>query len=244
MTRFSGKVALVTGAANGMGAADARAFAQEGAKVIVADISEEGVEVAASIGEAAHYVRLDVTSPESWQAAIAEAETRFGPVGVLVNNAGVFSNERMATVTRESFDRLVGVNQFGVFLGMQQIVGTMGRAGGGAIVNMSSAAALTGTPESPVYGLTKWAVRGMSRGAVKPLARRGIRVNVIYPGMIGGTVMHGQNPTSYNDHVIGMVPLGRAGTPDEVARLVLFLASDDAAYITGAEVGIDGGLMA
>jgi 3alpha(or 20beta)-hydroxysteroid dehydrogenase len=244
MGRFDGKVALVTGAANGMGAADARAFAAEGAKVVVADISVAGAEIAASLGDAAHFVNLDVTSVDSWQAAIAEAEGRFGPVSILVNNAGLFSWHRMSAVDVDEFERLVAVNQRGIFLGMQQIVDTMTRAGGGAIINMSSAAGLTGTPESPIYGMTKWAVRGLSRAGVKPLARAGIRVNTILPGMIRGTVMHNDNPKSYNELVIERVPLGRAGEPEEVAKLVLFLASDEAAYITGAEIIIDGGLMA
>jgi 3alpha(or 20beta)-hydroxysteroid dehydrogenase len=239
--RLAGRAALITGAAHGMGEAEAQLFAAEGAKVIVADIDDRGAAVAEAIGDAAMFVKLDVTSKDNWCAAIEQGEAAFGPISILVNNAGLYSGQRLFDADLKSFERLVAVNQLGVLLGMQAIVGSMERAGDGSIVNISSGAGLIGVPQSPVYGMTKWAVRGLTRSSVRPFGRKGIRVNSVYPGVITGTLMNSANDPDYTAELIRSVPLGRAGISMEVARVVLFLASDEAAYVSGAEITVDGG---
>jgi 3alpha(or 20beta)-hydroxysteroid dehydrogenase len=244
MGRLDGKTALITGAANGMGEAAARLFADEGAKVIIADMSDRGLQVAAEIGEGARYQPLDVTSEDNWVAAIGEGEKAFGPISILINNAGVFGAEPLVDITRAEFDRMVNVNQYGVLLGMRMIVPSMRKAGSGSIVNMSSASAKRGVPGNIVYASTKWAVRGMTLSAVAELAPHGIRVNALYPGVISGTEMFRQNSEERVSLMAAYIPFQRLGVPIEVAQVMLFLASDDSSYLSGAEIAVDGGLMA
>lgn len=244
MARLNGKVALITGAARGMGAAEVRLFAAEGAKVVLTDVLEaEGRAVAAGIGQAACWLRHDVTQEADWAAAIALAQREFGGLDLLVNNAGIYQPSPLAACETALFERIWRVNQLGVFLGMRAVVPAMRARGGGAIVNISSIAGLRGFPGAVAYVGTKWAVRGMTKTAAVELAPDRIRVNSVHPGLIE-TPMIAANPAEVNAGVVAATPLKRAGSAEEVARLVLFLASEEASYITGAEVAVDGGWTA
>ena len=241
MPRLEGKVALITGGAHGMGRAEALLFAEAGAKVIIADISDDGAALAREIGTNALFVYLDVTSEESWAAAMESSERAFGAIDILVNNAGAFVSAPILSATLEDFERITRTNQLGVLLGMKLIAGSMQRAGGGSIVNISSLAAFRPAPNQAIYAASKWAVRGLTRVAAREFAALNIRVNSVHPGAINTRLLQ-LNPPGFNEMVAGMTPLQRLGEPEEVARAVLFLASDEAAYITGAELVIDGGL--
>jgi 3alpha(or 20beta)-hydroxysteroid dehydrogenase len=236
--RVAGKVAVVTGGSRGQGESHARALAAEGAHVVVADVrDEEGEKVAAEIGDAARFVRLDVTSEDSWGAAISETVSAFGRLDILVNNAAILKIMLLENTTTELFSNIVDVNLLGVFLGIRTAVAPMRDAGGGSIVNISSTAGLVGTPGHSAYGATKWGVRGMTKTAALELAHYGIRVNSVHPGPIDTPMLPPGVPPD-------AVPLHRYGAPSDVSQLVLFLASDESSYITGAEVSIDGGLTA
>lgn len=239
MGRLDGKVAIITGAARGQGAAEARMFAAEGARVLLADILDADVEaVAAEIGDAAAYTRLDVTDEAQWQAAVALAEQRFGPVTVLVNNAGILHFQVLHKTELSDFENVMRVNVQGVFLGMKSVVPSMTRAGGGSIVNISSTAGLVGLPYFGAYVASKWAVRGLTKTAAIDLGHKGIRVNSVHPGGIDTPMVAG---TTADAPFYKRLPVPRMGSPDEAARAVLFLASDEASYIAGAELAVDGG---
>lgn len=239
MSRLDGKVALITGAANGMGRAEAHLFAASGAKVVVADISREGAAVASAIGPDALFASLDVTSEDSWIGTVALAEAAFGPVDILVNNAGAFVHAAIADGADGDFDRVTRVNQLGVLLGMKSIIPSMRKAGGGSIVNIASLAAFR--PNQAIYSASKWAVRGLSRVAVAELAPLNIRVNSVHPGPVD-TQLLALNPPGFNEMLAAMTPLKRLAEPEDIAKVVRFLASDDAAFVTGAELVVDGGL--
>jgi 3alpha(or 20beta)-hydroxysteroid dehydrogenase len=250
MGSLDAKVALVSGGARGMGAAEARMFAEEGACVVVGDVrDDEGMAVAEGIGDAARFVHLDVTSEASWAAAAAVALEAFGSLTVLVNNAGVAEGAPLAEMTLESYRRVTEVNQTGVFLGMKAAIDPMTDAGGGSIVNISSIDGLVGMNNIISYVASKWAVRGMTKAAAMELAPRGIRVNSVHPGFILtelGTEHLGVEPVHamlerYSER---MAPMKRAGRPEEIARLACFLASDASSYSTGSEFVADGGLVA
>jgi len=239
MGRLDGKVAIITGAARGQGAAEARMFAAEGARVLLADILDaDGEAVAAEIGDAAAYTRLDVTDEAQWQAAVALAEQRFGPVTVLVNNAGILHFQVLHKTELSDFENVMRVNVQGVFLGMKSVVPSMTRAGGGSIVNISSTAGLVGLPYFGAYVASKWAVRGLTKTAAIDLGHKGIRVNSVHPGGIDTPMVAG---TTADAPFYKRLPVPRMGSPDEAARAVLFLASDEASYIAGAELAVDGG---
>lgn len=226
MSRLDGKVALITGAANGMGRAEAHLFAASGAKVVVADISREGAAVASAIGPDALFASLDVTSEDSWIGTVARAEAAFGPVDILVNNAGAFVHAAIADGAAGDFDRVTRVNQLGVLLGMKSIIPSMRKAGGA---------------EPAIYSASKWAVRGLSRVAVAELAPLNIRGNSVHPGPVD-TQLLALNPPGFNEMLAAMTPLKRLAEPEDIAKVVRFLASDDAAFVTGAELVVDGGL--
>jgi 3alpha(or 20beta)-hydroxysteroid dehydrogenase len=232
MARFSGKTVIVTGAARGQGAAEAALFRAEGANVIATDIHE-------SNGIVAH----DIADEAAWRRVIDEALRRFGHIDVLVNNAGVLSTKPLDRTDAAEFDRVMRVNQRGTFLGMRAVIEPMAAASGGAIVNTSSGAALSGTPGMFAYVASKWALRGMTKAAARDLAKYKIRVNAILPGIVD-TAMAAENPPDSLAMFKSLIPFGRFGTPEEIAQLVVFLASDEARYITGAEFAIDGGLNA
>jgi 3alpha(or 20beta)-hydroxysteroid dehydrogenase len=237
--RLDGKVALITGAARGQGEAEARLFVAEGASVVLADVlDEEGAEVAKSLGKSAAYIHLDVGSESDWAAAVALAESSFGPVNVLVNNAGVLLFQAIHKTTLEEWERVQRVNVTGTFLGIKSVTPSMTAAGGGSIVNISSTAGLQGLPYVGAYVASKWAVRGMTKSAAIDLGHKGIRVNSVHPGGIDTPMVAG---TDKDAPFYKRLPVSRMGSPDEVARAVLFLASDESSYTTGAELAIDGG---
>ena len=247
--RLEGKVALITGAARGQGAAEARLFAQEGAKVIVADVSDpEGIAVAAEIAEAggdAIYVHLDVTDESEWEAAVLSAITSFGKLDILVNNAGIWRRGHVMETSSEQWDDIMDVNAKGVFLGTKAAIPEMRKAGGGSIVNISSTAGLVGSKTSSAYSASKGAVRIFSKSTAIQYASEGIRANSIHPGPID-TDMGDQvwpDPTS-REASISRTALSRIGTAQDIAYGALYLASDESSFVTGSELVIDGGVTA
>jgi 3alpha(or 20beta)-hydroxysteroid dehydrogenase len=241
MARFDNRIILITGGARGQGAAEARALVAEGAQVVIGDVLDAaGERLAAELGAAARYVHQDVTSEAGWAAAIGAAEAMGGLHG-LVNNAGIYIPKRLMETDAALFERHMRINQLGCFLGMRDVAGPMERSGGGSIVNISSTAGLRGSPGAIAYSATKWALRGMTKAAALELASRKIRVNSVHPGPIDTEMLSVRTPEE-NEKRMRMVPMKRMGTAEEVARLVLFLLSDDSGYITGAEVAIDGGV--
>ena len=244
MGRLAGKVAIITGAGSGQGAAEARLFAAEGAKVVVSDINEAAARaVAAEIGADAVAVRHDVSEEADWAHVVAEAQRAFGGVHVLVNNAGVYKPRSLQDTDRALLDLHYRVNVVGVFLGMNAVREAMRDAGGGSIINIASGAGLKGFAGMFAYSGSKWMVRGLTRCAALDLADDKIRVNAVLPGIID-TPMLAENPPDVLAAFRTMPPARRLGTADEIARTVLFLASDEASYVMGAEISVCGGLMA
>jgi 3alpha(or 20beta)-hydroxysteroid dehydrogenase len=243
MGRLQGKVALITGGARGQGADEARLFIAEGATVYITDVLEEqGEKTATALG--ARFMAQDVTSAARWTEIVSAIVAEHGRIDVLVNNAGVFKVARLLDTSEEDYDRIIAINQKGVFLGMQAVAPTMCDAGSGAIVNISSLAGLEGAPGAFAYGASKWAVRGMSRTAAQELGRFGVRVNSVHPGFID-TEMMSQTPAVVSgkmEKVMRLIPLGRTAEAEEVAKLVLFLSCDESSYCTGSEFTVDGGL--
>jgi 3alpha(or 20beta)-hydroxysteroid dehydrogenase len=247
MGRLTDKVAIVTGGSRGMGEATSRLFVKEGARVLIGDVlDEQGQTLADSLGEQCEYCHLDVSNPESWIEAVARAESVFGGVDILINNAGILHIASMMETSLEDFQRLIAVNQQGPFLGMKAVTPAMKARGGGAIVNISSLEAFQTKNGLMAYTATKWAVRGMTKVAAIELGAYGIRVNSVHPGgvhtpMAGATT---DEPSDEDNALYKGVALPRVGMPVEVARMSLFLASDDASYCTGAEFKVDGGWTA
>lgn len=238
--RLAGKGALISGGASGMGAAEARRFVAEGARVVIGDINDErGEAFARELGEAARFVHLDVRKEADWAAAIEASEAHFaGPVDILVNNAGVLRRGALEQTTLDDYRFTIDVMQVGVFLGMRAVAPSMRKAGGGSIVNISSTAGIVAFQDHIAYVAAKWAVRGMSKAAALDLAADRIRVNSIHPGDT-------ETPMIADGYYeTDIIPLKRFAQADEIASLALFLASDEAGYITGAEHVIDGGLTA
>lgn len=245
MGRLDGKVALITGAARGQGEAEARLFVAEGARVVIADVLDaEGAEVAQSLGAAAAYVHLDVTSEDDWSAALAAADAAFGALHVLVNNAGILKFNQLANMSTADFRRVLEVNLVGAFLGIRACAPAIEASGGGAIVNISSTGGLMGIPAAGAYVASKWGVTGLTKTAAMELGPKGIRVNSVHPGGIDTpmTNLGALTPEDFAPYY-ERLPIRRLGTPDDVAPVVLFLASDEAAYCTGAAFVVDGGQM-
>ncbi|MEZ5233600.1 MAG: glucose 1-dehydrogenase [Acidimicrobiales bacterium] len=244
MGRLDGKVAIVTGGARGQGAAEVRLFAAEGAKVVLSDVLvDDGRALAGELGDAVTFLRHDVSREEDWEAAVNTAVERFGGLDVLVNNAGILHNATIAKHTLADYERLVQVNQIGVFLGIRAAIAPMKARGGGSIVNISSGAGLRATKYSFAYAATKYAVTGMTACAALELARDKIRVNSIHPGVIDTPMVASDDPTA-TDRIVRATPMRRVGEPEEIARVALFLASDESSYMTGAHVPVDGGVTA
>ncbi len=250
MNRFEGKTVMVTGGANGIGGAIARAFAAAGAGVVIGDISDAAgqvieAEIAALAGKSL-YVHLDVTSEADWQAAVGRAIERYGRLDVLVNNAGVGpAPAPLEQCTVQAWDRIMAVNARGVFLGTRHAIPPMRAAGGGSIVNVSSIAALgQGTLMEAAYAASKGAVRTFTKVIAAQYAHEGIRCNSVHPGPIDGGMLHGvlSDPTKLGRR-LSRIPMGRLGRVDEVVAGVLFLASDESSYTTGTELTIDGGAL-
>ena len=243
--RLEGKVAIVTGAARGQGEAEARRFVAEGAKVLLTDVlDDEGEAVAAELGEAAAYRHLDVTSEEEWTAAVEDCEARFGPVSILVNNAGILDFAPIEKQDVDKFRKVVDVNLTGTMLGMKSVVASMKRSSGGSIVNISSNSGIWGIPMAGAYSASKWAVRGLSKTGALELGRHGIRVNSVHPGGVDTPMVRAPGYEPNDTAWAKNLPLGRFGRPEEIAAVVAFLASDEAAYVTGAEWSVDGGATA
>jgi 3alpha(or 20beta)-hydroxysteroid dehydrogenase len=245
MARLSGKVAIVTGGARGQGAAEARLFASEGAAVVVTDVlAKEGESVATEIRGS--FLSHDVADEGAWQRVVREVLQAHGRIDVLVNNAGIFRRGGLRTTTLADYRKVIDINQVGVFLGMQAVAPTMIEQKSGSIVNISSIAGFLGSAGAIAYGASKWAVRGMTKAAAVELAKHGVRVNSIHPGMIDTDMMTevtGGDAERFGRLERG-VPMGRVAAPEEVAKLALFLASDDSAYCTASEFIVDGGVTA
>ncbi|MEE3328990.1 MAG: SDR family oxidoreductase [Myxococcota bacterium] len=238
--RLEGKVAIITGAARGQGACEARLFVEEGARVVLGDImDEEGEALAEELGDAARYVHLDVREETDWAGAV-EAAGQFGALNVLINNAAVVHFSAISETTLEDFNRVVSINQTGTFLGMRSVFESMKAAGGGSIVNVSSIDGLQAKNGIIAYASTKWAIRGMTKVAAIEFGRHNIRVNSLHPGGVD-TIMG--NPASMDniDEFYKDQPIPRCGQPIDIARLALFMASDECSYSTGAEFIADGG---
>lgn len=241
---LAGKVALITGAARGQGAAHARLLVESGARVAITDVLEaEGQALADELGEAALFLRLDVTSEDDWAAAVRTVLDRFGRIDILVNNAGVAVVGPIATTSVADYRRVVDINQLGVFLGMRSVIPAMTEAGGGSIINISSVAGLVGLAGNAAYAGSKYAVRGLSKAAAMELAPHGIRVNSVHPGFIDTDMLRTPGADMQNAAAAlrRKIPAGRMADAAEVAPLIAYLASDDSRYCTGAEFVIDGG---
>ncbi len=250
MGRLDGKVALISGGARGQGATEARMLAMEGASVVFGDIlDDEGRQVEAQIrelGGQATYVHLDVTSEDDWQAAVDAAVNAYGKLNVLVNNAGILIRKTLEETTGEDWDRLMGINAKGVFLGTKAAIPAMRAAGGGSIVNISSTAGLVSSPSgSASYTASKGAVRLLTKSTAVQYAREGIRCNSVHPGPIETDMIQDSlNDPAAMAERMQRLPMGRVGKPEEVAYGVIYLASDESSFVTGSELVIDGGTTA
>jgi 3alpha(or 20beta)-hydroxysteroid dehydrogenase len=242
MSVLSGKVAIITGAARGQGEAEAALFLAEGCRVVATDVDEAAL-MAQPKRDGLVPLRHDVANANDWGRVVAAALDRFRHIDILVNNAATFVPKTFQQTERADLDHHYAVNQVGVFLGMKAVTASMTEAGRGVIVNISSVAGLRGSAGAFAYAATKWAVRGMTRSAALELAASGIRVNAILPGLID-TAMMRLNPPERNAALIASIPLGRPGSVADIAAAALYLASDAAAYLTGAEIVIDGGQSA
>ena len=237
---LEGKVAVVTGAARGMGADQVRIMVERGARVLAVDVDGERLDaVVADLGGAAVPQVADVASLEQWEATLERALELDGDLSVLVNNAGVVSHKRISQTDKAGWDRVLDVNLKGTWLGMKVLAPAMRRAGGGSIVNLSSAAGLDHHPD-PAYTASKWGVRGLTKTASQELGPWGIRVNSVHPGYID-TPMNDFASAELRDSMVSLLPISRAGRVEDVAELTAFLASDAASFITGAEIAVDGG---
>ncbi|MCG3420269.1 glucose 1-dehydrogenase [Oceanobacillus sp. M65] len=243
MNRLENKVAIITGGAQGMGAAHVRLFVEQGAKVVLTDLNEEkGQALAAELGDNVIFVKQNVTSEEDWNNVLAITEEKFGQVNVLVNNAGITMAKSILDISLEEYRRIVDINQTSVFIGMKTVAPLMARSGGGSIINISS---MNGLVAGAVgYTDTKFAVRGMTKAAAMNLAAMGIRVNSVHPGVIATPMVVQEDTKAAVETFSAQIPLKRVAQPEEVSNMVLFLASDESSYSTGSEFVIDGGLTA
>ena len=251
MARLESEVAIVTGGARGLGRAIAEAYVAEGARVCIADVRIELAQrVAEALGDSEIALELDVTDEQSWNLAIGACEQAFGSVSVLVNNAGLAEGAAIDDTTLESYRRVTEVNQTGVFLGMKSVIPAMKRAGHGSIINMSSIDGLVGSPRIISYIASKWAVRGMTKAVAMEMGPYSIRVNSIHPGHVVTELglRDGVDPSiitaMVEEHTARHAPMQRTGTPQEIAAMAVFLASNESSYCTGAEFVVDGGFTA
>ena len=248
MGRLDGKVAIITGAAQGMGAAHARRFVAEGAKTVFTDVNAQaGAALAAELGDGALVIKHDVSSETDWKAVVGECEAKFGPVSVLVNNAGILGPGALAADLEEAdFNKVIAINQTAVFLGTKHAIPSMIRAGGGSIINISSISgivAIYGTP-NVAYAASKFAVRGITKQVAIEYGGQGIRANSVHPGYIRTPMMTAALDEEQIKIASGSVPIKRVGEVEDVSNLVVFLASDESGFVTGTEHIIDGGLTA
>lgn len=245
MGRLNEKVAIITGGSRGMGACHVRKFIDEGAKVIFTDILEtEGQALEKEMGNRAKFIKHDVTNAGDWEKVVAEAEETFGPVDILVNNAGIAPNNPIENTSEEEYRKVIDVNQVSVFLGMKAVIPSMKKTKHGSIVNISSLSGLISGPNQISYVASKFAVRGMTKSAALELGQYGIRVNSVHPGIIETPMTMNEETKAMLSEISKTIPLQRTAKPEEVTNLVLFLASEESSYSTGAEFVIDGGLLA
>lgn len=245
MPRLRNKVAIVTGGARGMGAATARLFVAEGARVVIADVlDQEGAALAEELGADARYRHLDITDETAWQRLVAETVNDLGQIDILINNAAILLFRTLLETEKAEFERVLQVNVLGAFLGIKSVAPSMIARGKGAIVNISSVDGMKSANGLGAYSSSKWAVRGLTRTAALELGHKGIRVNSVHPGGVNTWM---SNPDKLSRDIIDKsypnVPLQRIGEPEEIARVSLFLASDEASYVCGAEVAVDGGML-
>lgn len=241
--RLKDKVAIITGGARGMGAATVRTFVREGAQVVIADrLTDAGEAFAGELGDAAKFVSLDVGDEAGWAALVADTLKRHGRIDALVNNAGVLSFAPIEDIEMTDFDRVFGVNVKGPILGLKHVGRAMREKGRGAIVNISSVDGLRGVNSLALYSSSKWAVRGLTKSAALEFGPHGVRVNSVHPGGVDTDMGNPEHQKGEERNwSYGRVPLQRIGEPQEVAAASLFLCSDEASYITGAELAVDGG---
>ena len=239
--KLEGKVAIITGAARGQGADEARRFVAEGARVVLTDLLPSGAAVAAELGSAAIFIQHDVANEAQWRSVVDTALEKFGRIDILVNNAGIFTPAMLEDTTAESFDRHYRVNQYGPFLGMKAVLEAMKAAGGGSIINISSVAGMRGFPGMIAYAGSKWALRGMTKCVAREVAPFKIRVNSIHPGLVDTPMLNDHDPEALKQFEAA-VPLGRMATTADVVEIVVYLACDLSSNMTGAELVTDGGL--
>lgn len=243
MGKLTGKVAIITGGSQGMGASHAKLFVREGAKVVITDINEDaGSKLATELGDHAYFVKQDVADEADWNRVIEETIAHFGQLDILVNNAGITYAKSLFDLTTADYMKIFKINQFSVFLGMKYAATEMKKNGHGSIINVSSINGLVGGAIG--YTDTKFAVRGMTKAAALELAHANIRVNSVHPGVISTPMIHQGDTDEAVAQFAKMIPIQRIAEPEEVSQMVLFLASDDSSYSTGAEFVVDGGLTA
>ena len=240
MGRLAGKVAIITGVSGGIGEATARLFVDQGARIMMTDVKDAGAEVATELGESASFMLHDVTNEEQWADVIAQTLSRFGHLEILVNNAGFIDMKPLMESTREDIEKTFTVNALGAALGMQAAYEALKVSGKGAIVNISSAAAMRRSPNSFPYATSKWAMRAMSGCAAVEFVRVGIRVNAVLPGMVETAMLRSNKPEVLEAALAGS-PMGRVAQPSEIAEVIAFLASDAASYVNGLDMVVDGG---
>lgn len=239
MARLDGKVAIVTGGARGMGAGEVQRLVDEGAKVVIADIlDDEGQALADELGDAAHFVHLDVSDSASWKDAIAVTNEVFGPVTVLVNNAGILAQARVEETDEDVLRRIYDVNLVGPFLGIQAVTADMRASGGGSIVNVASATGMIPMAMLAAYSSSKWGVRGLTKCAAIDLGPDGIRVNAVHPGAVRTPMTEGADEAALTVYAVP-----RMGEPSDIAAAVAYLASDEASFVTGVDLTVDGGMV-
>jgi 3alpha(or 20beta)-hydroxysteroid dehydrogenase len=248
MGQLDGKVAIITGGARGMGKAHVKRFVAEGAKVVFGDLlEEEGVKLAAELGDDVRFMRMDVTKPEDWDAVVQLATGTFGKLDVLVNNAGIIKHKDTEDMSLEEFQLILNVNLVGQWLGVKAVTAAMKAAGGGSIVNISSTEGFVGAAGMTAYAASKFGVRGMTKCAARELGAFGIRVNTIHPGAILTAMVMDPEVVAATagtaDAFMNALPLNRMGKAREVSGAVVYLASDDASYCTGTEILVDGGML-
>jgi len=245
MERLKGKVAIVTGAARGQGAVEARLFAAQGAALVVTDLRRDsGEATAAAVGGT--FIEHDVADPTAWTAVVEAALDRHGRIDVLVNNAGIYHGARLVDTELEDFERVMRINATGVFLGMKAVGPVMRDQGAGSIINISSVAGMVAAPGAFAYGASKWAVRGMTKTAAVELSCYGVRVNSIHPGLIQTDMLDDviEEDARRRERMLRRVPLGRVAEPADIANMALYLASEESRYATGSEFVVDGGWVA
>lgn len=243
MGKLENKVAVITGGAGGMGTAHAERFIKEGSKVVIADLgTSNGEKAAEELGENAVFVELDVTDESSWENLVKKTEETFGPIDILINNAGIVASRSIKDTSYEDYKKTIAINQDGIFLGMKHVHSSMKKVEMGSIVNISSISGIVGNANNSAYVASKFAVRGLTKAAAAEFAEDNIRVNSIHPGTIRTAMTEQEDVKEMVQEMIKMVPMKRLAEPEEITNLVVYLASDEASYSTATEFIADGGL--